>query len=134
MAHQNAPTLHPEKLSIGPVASRIGIPALLIGAIAIAIVAFIASRHPALRSHLLHSYFTAYSFYLIITLGAILFVLIHYATRAGWSVTVRRLAEGLSQNIFLMAVLFIPVLLNAKELLEWLALDPKVFHEDEILS
>ena len=48
-----------------------------------------------------------------ITLGALAFVMIQHLTRAGWSVTVRRVAEGLSLNMFLLVMLtvvfFIPV-------------------------
>ena len=59
-------------------------------------------------SHFFHSYLAAYSFFLAVTLGCLLFVLIQYATRAAWSVTVRRLAEGLSLNFFLMFILLPP--------------------------
>ncbi len=47
---------------------------------------------------LLLSYLTAYLFVLSIALGALFFVLVHHLSRAGWSVTVRRLAEGLSTS------------------------------------
>jgi len=47
-------------------------------------------------------------------------VLIQYATRAGWSVAVRRLAEAVAPNVFLpMAVLALPVLYGLHALYPW---------------
>jgi hypothetical protein len=66
-----------------------------------------------------HGYLVAFAFYLSITLGALFFVLLHHLARAGWSVTLRRLAEGLSGNVVLMAVLLIPLLLQMGQLYEW---------------
>lgn len=62
-------------------------------------------------SYFLHSYLTSYCFFLSITLGALFFVLIQHATRAGWSVAVRRIAEILAANIPILAILFLPILL-----------------------
>jgi hypothetical protein len=131
MAHQHPPTLHPEKLDIGPVAARLGIPALLVGIFALILAAWFGLRSDDLKNVLLHAYLTAFCFFLVITLGSIFFVLIHHATRAAWSVTVRRLAEGLSQNILLLVVLFIPILAYAPRLLEWL--NAGIVDEDPIL-
>jgi hypothetical protein len=58
-----------------------------------------------------HSYLWNYCFVLSIALGALFFVLLQHATRAGWSVTVRRLAEFLSANFGLLAILFLPILI-----------------------
>ena len=60
--------------------------------------------------HFFHSYLAAFSFFTALTLcGALIFVLIQHASRAGWSVTVRRVAEGLSLNMFLMVLLLLPL-------------------------
>jgi hypothetical protein len=61
----------------------------------------------------------AFTFYLSITLGALFFVMLHHLSRAGWSVTLRRLAEALSGNIGLMGLLFL-VVLGFRMRLEWL--------------
>jgi hypothetical protein len=72
-----------------------------------------------------------------LTLGALIFVLIQHATRAGWSVTVRRVAEGLSLNMFLMVLLLLPMFIpyngvqGIRILLPWLDVD-KV-NADELL-
>jgi hypothetical protein len=57
-----------------------------------------------------HSYLTNYCFLLSISLGALFFVALQHVTRAGWSVTVRRLAELLAGNMPLLLVLFLPIL------------------------
>ena len=62
-----------------------------------------------------HAYLVAFVFYLTITLGSLFFVLLHHLARAGWSVTLRRLAEALSGNVALMAILFVPLAFNLQE-------------------
>ena len=66
-----------------------------------------------------HAYLVAFLFYLTIALGSLFFVLTHHLARAGWSVTLRRLAEALSGNVVLMAILFVPLALNLREIYPW---------------
>ncbi len=66
-----------------------------------------------------HAYLVAFVFYLTITLGSLFFVLLHHLSRAGWSVTLRRLAEALSGNVALMAILFVPLAFNLQEIYPW---------------
>src|SRR6185503_3043130 len=47
------------------------------------------------------SYLTSFVYFLTLALGALFFVLIQFATRAGWSVAVRRLAEATAPNLAL---------------------------------
>ena len=46
-----------------------------------------------------------------IALGALFFVMLQHITRAGWSVSVRRLAEGIAKNLTWMWMLFVPILI-----------------------
>ncbi|MDP2340747.1 MAG: quinol:cytochrome C oxidoreductase [Deltaproteobacteria bacterium] len=55
------------------------------------------------------AYLFAFAFTLSIALGALAFVLIQHATRAGWSAVVRRIAETAMATLPLFAVLFIPI-------------------------
>ncbi len=55
------------------------------------------------------SYLVAFSFVLTISLGNLFFVILQHLTRAGWSVTIRRPAEVLALNLFLVAVMFLPI-------------------------
>ncbi|MEO2148601.1 MAG: quinol:cytochrome C oxidoreductase [bacterium] len=57
-----------------------------------------------------HPYLVSACFFLTMTLGGLFFVLVHHITNAGWSAVVRRLAEGVSRNVVLMALIFIPLL------------------------
>lgn len=73
-------------------------------------------------------YLVSFLFFLSIALGSMFFVLIHFASRAGWSTVVRRLAEfvlgtfltpifGLRIPLFL--ILFIPLLFGLDVLYDW---------------
>jgi hypothetical protein len=70
-----------------------------------------------------HSYLTNFCFFASISIGALFFVIIQHLTRAGWSVSVRRIAEILAMCILPMLVLFlpifIPVLFGNGALYEW---------------
>ena len=48
----------------------------------------------AVTLQFLHSWLVAFMYCLSIALGCLFFVLIHFATKAGWSVVVRRIAEA----------------------------------------
>jgi hypothetical protein len=71
----------------------------------------------------LQSYLVSYAFVLSLALGALFFVLISHLTRAGWSVTLRRLAEALAACLWIMAVLFVPIVLGLDHLYEWARAD-----------
>ncbi|MCH9651084.1 MAG: hypothetical protein K0U98_22870 [Deltaproteobacteria bacterium] len=65
------------------------------------------------------SYLVAFLFWLSIALGGLIFVLIQYATRAGWSVAVRRLAEHVMGTLPVFGLLFLPLLLGIHDLYHW---------------
>ena len=65
------------------------------------------------------SYLTSFSFFWTLTLGACFFVLIQHVTSAGWSVVVRRVPELFMANIWLMALLAIPVIFGIHDLYHW---------------
>ena len=82
--------------------------------------------------YLLETYLVSYSLFLAITLGALFFVLLQHCTRAGWSVVVRRVAEALAGNVWLMAVLAIPIVLGMDHLYHWT--DTAAAAHDPLLS
>jgi hypothetical protein len=92
-------------------------------------------RGDALR-YFLHAYLVAFCFYLSISLGALFFVALQHASRAGWSVCVRRVSEILAANTLVMALLFLPILipllLGNVSLYEWL--DPEITQDDAVLQ
>lgn len=57
------------------------------------------------------SYLLAMAYFCSISLGGLAFVGLHYLTRAGWGIVVRRLAEIYAANITICAILFIPIVL-----------------------
>lgn len=69
------------------------------------------------------AYLTNFCFFATITLGALFFVTIQHLTRAGWSVTVRRIAEILAMAIvplfFLSLPILMPVILGYSGLYIW---------------
>jgi len=58
-----------------------------------------------------YAYLTNFCFFVSIALGALFFVMSQHLTRAGWSVTIRRIAEYVASLVVLMLILFIPILL-----------------------
>jgi hypothetical protein len=78
------------------------------------------------------SWLFAFLFFLSLALGALWFVLIHYATQAGWGIVVRRLAENTMASLPLFAILFVPVLLGMGELFPWV--HPAAGGKDVVLA
>ena len=69
--------------------------------------------------HLLETYLVTFAFFLSISLGGLFFVLLEHCTRAGWSVVARRVAEAVAANVWVMAILVIPVVLGMDHLYHW---------------
>jgi len=69
--------------------------------------------------HLLETYLVSFAFFLSISLGGLFFVLLERCTRAGWSVVARRVAEVIASNVWLMAILAVPVVLSMDHLYHW---------------
>ena len=66
------------------------------------------------------AYLVSFVFFLSLALGALFFVLVQHVTRAGWSVAVRRIAEGVAPNVFVpMAFLAVPVLFGLRTIFPW---------------
>lgn len=70
------------------------------------------------------SYLFAWMVAVGIPLGAMFFILLQHMTRSGWSVSVRRLAEGIAKNLKWMWILFVPILVlvlkgNGDLLYQW---------------
>lgn len=85
--------------------------------------------------HLMFSYLTVFTFFLALCLGALFFVIIQHLFRAGWGVVLRRLAEVLAQSVWVLAILFLPILYAAFDghlLFHWS--DPAYVAKDAILQ
>src|SRR4029453_7961861 len=65
------------------------------------------------------SWLVSFLFFLSLTIGALFFVLIQYASQGGWGIVVRRIGETVFATIPVMAILFIPLLFGLHDLYEW---------------
>lgn len=76
------------------------------------------------------SYLTSFTFVASISLAALFFVMLQHITNSSWSVVMRRIPETFSYYLFLLAILFIPILFGMQYLYEWTR--PEVLAEDEL--
>ena len=94
------------------------------------------SRHDQWRAFSA-SYLVNFMFFLSLSLGALFFVALQHLVRAGWSVTVRRLAEILAKNLIYLALLFLPILVplllgQTGAYFKWL--DPQRIADDPLIQ
>ena len=110
--------LQAEQVSIPPGHSWRRLPIVGVGLFLLGAVGLMLAG----RGHLedvLHSWLTAFVFFLSMALGCLFFVLTQFASKAGWSVVVRRTAETVAAAVPVFAVLFLPVLLSVGHLYHW---------------
>ena len=111
-------TLPPEQATIPPDHSWnrmpvIGAVCAVLGAAACAIL---GAANP---KQFFFSWLVSFLFFLSLSLGALFFVLIQYASQGGWGIVVRRIGETVFVTIPVMAALFLPLLLGLHDLYEW---------------
>jgi len=78
------------------------------------------------------SYVTSLLFWLAIALGGYFFTLVQHASRAGWSIVVRRLAENVMVTLPVLGILALPIFLGIHDLFHWS--HEEVVAEDPMLS
>jgi hypothetical protein len=70
-----------------------------------------------------YSWLVSFMFFLTLALGGLFFAIVHHLTDAGWSVATRRFCEHIGSLLFpWLAILFIPIVLLAKQIYPWLTL------------
>ena len=72
------------------------------------------------------SWLFAFTFFFTISAGSLFWILVHHAVDADWSVVVRRQLENVAWLFPVLAVLFIPIVLNAHTLFKWMNIAPGV--------
>lgn len=91
--------------------------ALIVGAVAaIAAVIGIFVSGPGI---FFQAYLYSYLFFLGISLGSLALLCLHLAVSARWGITIRRVAEAASGSIWVLAVLFIPIIFGLPYLFPW---------------
>lgn len=109
-----------DELSLGRTARTASVALLAVGLAGGLLAAGLAAATPDGWTRLLWSYLASFVFFLSLGLGALFFVLVQHATRAGWSVVVRRLAESVAPSLlFPMAPLAVPILLGLSRIYPW---------------
>ena len=97
-----------ENRQLGALGSRTFMGAGIIGLIALAITAALGSS--AGWTIFWKSYLVGFMVVLGVSLGGLFFTILQHIVKAGWSVTVRRIAEGFASNLRWIWVLFLPIL------------------------
>src|SRR4051812_34118953 len=110
--------LLPEQATIPPGHSWNRIP--LIGAgcavLGALICALLGAGNP---KQFFFSWLVSFLFFLSLGLGGLFFVLIQYATQAGWGIVLRRIGETTFATLPVMAALFIPLVLGLHDVYSW---------------
>jgi len=112
--------------------SRIGFALLATGG-ALSAAALMIDRHPARFGF---AYLWGFSFLWAVVLGSLFFVAFHHINHAVWSVGMRRIAEMLAAPMWIVAILFLPILAfgvvsNQFHLFPWV--DEGLVHHDHRL-
>ena len=90
---------------------------LIFGAIGIILTAI--GFFTADRSQFLQSYLIGYLFWMSVTLGSLLLLMVQYLSGGAWGHVGRRIFEASAKNLLLMAVLFLPIAFNLETLFLW---------------
>ncbi len=114
-----APDLSRDQLQLGPLAGRVMISAGALGALGLAAGSVQGLLMEQDRAVFFHGWLLNLFYVLSLVLGALIFVIIQHLVRAGWSVVVRRVAEGVAMCAPLVALLALPLLMGLHELYEW---------------
>jgi hypothetical protein len=107
-----------EDRRLGPAGDRLVRLGAVAGVAGIGLAAAVAAATNGF-DRFLFAWLLNFSFFLTVALGGLFMVVLHHLVRAGWSVVVRRLAEGLASTLPLLALLFVPILLGMKHLFHW---------------
>jgi len=116
--------------------NRLPIVGTVIAAIGLGLTLAVGLGQPA--PQLWRSWLVGSLFVLTIGLGGLFVTLVHHATQAGWSVSVRRIAENAMATLPFVALLFVPLLLHLGDLFEWphpeAAHDPLIANKAPLLN
>jgi hypothetical protein len=100
---------------------------LVFGGIGLALmgVGFVTSRDTFLQSYLI-----GFFFWMAITLGSLAVLMVQYLSGGVWGLVGRRIFEASTRNMWLMALLFLPIALNLPVLYAWAR--PEAAHDAAI--
>src|SRR5438477_3320426 len=108
---------------------RLAPAALLIGGGVLALIGLVVNRR-----QFCYSWLETFMFFLSLCLGGFFMVLMHHLFDASWSIPIRRFCEHIACLAPMLALLFIPILLNVllagpeTILYKWMAENPQTDH------
>ena len=113
------PDITQERRVLGALGDRVWKGSAVVGIVGVAVAVGIAAVTTDGWRRFLFAYLLNFSYLLALALGALFFVILQHLTRAGWSVVVRRLAEGVAAVLPFLAALAVPVVLGLHRLCSW---------------
>jgi hypothetical protein len=102
-----------------PITATIQTRSLIIG-VAGAVVCLVGIFIPGGAEHLLHSWLVAFMFWLGLAAGCMGVLMLTYMVGGWWGFIPRRIYLAGAQNVFLMAIFFLPILIFRKGLYIWM--------------
>jgi hypothetical protein len=110
MAHSSPTSARQEQLHLGVLAPKLVVLGALLAILGLGTGVGLWATHVVDTQAFFHAYLLAVTYFIVISLGALFFVMLQHLTRAGWSVSVRRLAELLAASLPVLMVFLVPVL------------------------
>src|SRR5438309_5719882 len=106
MAHEASRYDNPdERLTFGLRAGTYYRTALAVGFAGIILAVFLGYFVDHSFRRFFFAYLVSFAYFLSLSVGGLLFTLVHYMTRAGWSTSVRRIAESMACSLWVLFVL-----------------------------
>lgn len=116
----NAPS---DRRRLGDLAPKLFVLGLVVGFGGLIVSVIIALLADHGWERFFRTYLTAFMWGLSLCLGGLFWVAIQHVTRAGWSVAIRRIAEGVMSNLRWYWILFIPIAIGM-----WLSDKTHLYH------
>jgi hypothetical protein len=98
---------------------KIGSAFIFVGAVALAVTGIMLFGAES-RTHALVSYLVGFAVAVALGLGSLGYVMIFQQTNAGWSTSVRRVAEVVASTLWVGLFLFIPIAVWAGDIYHWM--------------
>jgi hypothetical protein len=112
---------------LGALSMTISRPAIGLGVILVALSMLLSAMGVLglTMERFYRAYLFAYMWGLSICLGSLFFVMLQHCVKAGWSVVVRRIAEGIASNLTWLWIFFIPIAIGmwTDHLYEWTTIE-----------
>ena len=124
-------TATPESRDTATGIARWQTPSLIVGIVGLAVSAIGLFLDPW-RVDFFRSWLTSYLFWFSIAAGCLALLMLQYVTGGEWGLMIRRPLGAAARTMWLMVVLFVPVLLGMKSIYPWMA--PDFFHGEHAIA